>query len=241
MLVDICLPAHNEENVLKKNCLRLYEFCKSQHFPFDWKITIIINASTDNSPVIAQELAKELPKVFCIIINEPGRGNALKNTWLHSTADVVCYMDCDLAVSLSSLPLLLFPIINNQADITIGSRYEKESTIHRSMIRGITSRVYNNLAKLFLRHQYLDLQCGFKAVRQSIFTTLSPYIQDKNWFFDTEMIIWADKFKYTIKEIPVNWKEARFENRASKVKLLKDSIYFIQKLFKLRKVLKTHN
>lgn len=239
MLVDICLPAHNEETVLKKNTLRLYEFCKNQNFPFEWKITIIINASTDHSPVIAEELAKNIPKVFFLIINEPGRGNALQYTWLHSTAEIVCYMDSDLAVSLSSLPLLLRPIINNQADITIGSRYQKESVINRSIIRGITSRAYNGLAKLFLKHTYLDLQCGFKAIRNSVFTTLSPYIKDKNWFFDTEMIIWADKRGYTIKEIPVNWKEARFENRASKVKLIKDSFYFIKKLSNLRKTINT--
>lgn len=241
MLVDICLPAHNEETILKKNTLRLYEFCKNQNLPFDWKITIIINASTDHSLLIAQELANKIPEVFVLTINEPGRGNALQYTWLHSTAEIVCYMDSDLAVSLSSLPVLLTPIINNRADITIGSRYLSESIISRSIIREITSRAYNSLAKLFLKHRYLDLQCGFKAIRQSVFTNLNPYLKDKNWFFDTEIIIWADKLGYTIKEIPVNWKEARFENRTSKVKLLKDSFYFIKKLSNLRKTINSHN
>jgi glycosyltransferase involved in cell wall biosynthesis len=241
MLVDICLPTHNEEAILRKNTLRLYDFCKTQNFPFDWKITITTNASTDQSQVIAEELSRNYPEIFVHTLNEPGKGNALKTTWLHSTADVVCFMDCDLAVTISSLPLLLTPIINNQADITIGSRYQKESVVSRSLVRGVTSRVYNLLAKLFLKHRYLDLQCGFKAIRQSVFTTLSPHIHNKQWFFDTELIIWGDKLGYTIKEIPVNWQEARFKARASKVRLLQDSFQFIKNLLNLRKTLKAHN
>lgn len=238
MLVDICLPVYNEEVILEKNTLRLYDFCRRQNFAFSWQIIIAINGSTDNSPDIAHRLQEHYPEIIVQTIENPGKGRAIKEAWSASEAEIVCFMDSDLAVEVEALPLLLNPLLNNEADITIGSRFLPYSQVRRSLLRKMTSRIYNFLARRFLGHRHHDLQCGFKAIRRPAFMKLLPYLTNPRWFFDTELVIWGDFFHYTVKEIPVNWQESRFQARASKVKLLKDSWTFIKNLRQLRKKLR---
>lgn len=238
MLIDICLPVHNEEIVLEKNTLRLFEFCKKQFFPFEWRIVIIINGSNDRSLEIARTLASHNEKIIVKNIITPGRGKALATYWLESSADIVAYMDCDLAVELNSLPPLLFKIIDKEADLVIGRRLGPGVKIKRSINREIISRCFNFLAKKFLGHSHRDLQCGFKSINRLVYLKLSPFINNDGWFFDTEIITWADQLSYKVLELPVNWQETRFDIRKSKVKLVKDSLYFIENLYKLRKKIK---
>lgn len=235
MLVDICLPVYNEEAILEKNTLRLYDFCRRQNFTFTWRIVIVTNGSTDTSAAIAETLHQQHPEIVLYDITTPGKGNAVKTAWAASQADIVCFMDTDLAVELEALPLLLNPLINHEADITIGSRFLSHSQVRRSLIREATSRSYNFLAKRFLGHPHRDLQCGFKAVRHTVFISLLPYLTNPRWFFDTELVIWGNFFHYKVKEIPVNWRDSRFQTRNSKIKLLKDSWIFIKDLRQLRK------
>lgn len=237
MLVDICLPVHNEELVLEKNTLRLYDFCREQNFPFDWRIVIVVNGSTDQSDRIATDLSHRYPAITVHITSLPGRGNALKTVWEKTDADIVSYMDADLAVDLPFFPPLLLPIINNEADITIGCRFHPKSEVTRTFTREVTSRGFNFLAKKILNQPYLDLQCGFKAMRRDVFNNLLPSLYDSHWFFDTELVSRAHRKGYTIKEIPVNWQEERFQSRVTKVKLLKDSFSFLRNLLKLRTIL----
>lgn len=238
MLVDICIPIYNDEIILEENILKIFNFCTSQNYIFDWKIVVVINGTTDQSISIAKKLSQIYEKITYINIINPGRGGALKYAWIESRADIVCFMDSDLATDLSSLSLLLNPIINQEADITIGNRYHKQSKVQRSFIRKFTSLMFNFLAKKMLRHHYQDLQCGFKAVRKNIFTTLTPHITNTHWFFDTELVLWGSFFNYKIKEIPVCWKESRNKSRQSKVRLFKDSLDFIKNLKILKKELK---
>ncbi len=238
MLIDICLPIRNEELILEKNTLRLYNFCLEQNFPFDWQIIIINNGSTDHSLEIGNNLASNYQKILVKDVTIPGRGNALKKVWLESRADIVSYMDSDLAVDLVAFPKLLRAIITNEADLSIGCRLHPESIVKRSVGREIVSRSFNLLARKLLKHPHHDLQCGFKAIRQSAFINLAPYITKSGWFFDTELVSWASHKKFIVVEIPVNWEETRFYDRKSKVKLIKDSFDFIKDLYSLRQKLK---
>jgi hypothetical protein len=92
-----------------------------------------------------------------------------------------------------------------------------------------------------LNHNYSDLQCGFKGVNNNIKDSVLPKIEDNNWFFDTELIVWSKKLNYNLKEIPVNWQEDRYQERKSKVTVFKDAKSFIYKTIKLRKKLKEIN
>lgn len=235
MLIEFCLPIYNEEKILKANALYLLDFCQKQSFDFDWKIILVINGSSDNSAAISRELAENNNgRINYFIVEEQGRGQALKKYWTLSQADIAAYMDIDLAASLNNIPGLINSIKSGTTDVAIGSRLMAESSITRSFIRELSSQTYNFLSRIILGHKFSDLQCGFKAVRIETFKKISPFIKNDKWFFDTEMIAYAHRLGYKVAEIPVNWSENRYDKRKSKVNLLKDSLIFLVNLIKLR-------
>ena len=144
-------------------------------------------------------------------------------------------MDIDLAVSLEDLGALISPILNDESDLVIGSRLLKNSKVERSFFRSSSSLIYNFLSRQFLKHQFHDLQCGFKAFKSTVFLKVQPYLKDDQWFLDTELVILANFFKFRIKEIPVNWAENRYAKRTSKINPYKQSLIFIRNLISLRR------
>jgi glycosyltransferase AglD len=239
MLIEFIFPIYNEELILKENSLKLLSFLKKQNYSFDWKIILVINGSNDKSEIIAKTLKQENKEIHYMLIKEKGKGNAIKTYCDKSKADFLVYMDIDLAVSIKSIPGLISSLEKDEYDLVLGSRFLKDSETKRSFIKTIISRTYLFLSRIILKHQFSDLQCGFKGIKKETWEKISPYIQDKNWFFDAEILIFSNLFKSKIKEIPVNWKEDRYEKRKSKINLFKDSFAFLNKLFKLRKKIKS--
>ncbi|MFA5184540.1 MAG: glycosyltransferase [Patescibacteria group bacterium] len=236
MRVDFCLPAKNEALILKDNLGKLLAYCQQADFNFSWRIVGVINGSSDSSAAIFKELKERFPdQVDYAVIQESGRGHALKRYWGSSPADILAYMDADLAVSLADIPGLIQPLIDNTSDLTIGSRLSAGAAVERSWYRDIISYSYNFLSRLLLDHHFLDLQCGFKAIRRPAFQSIHPFLQDDYWFFDTELIILAARLGYRVQEVPVDWHENRYRRRATTVKLLRDSLSFLNNLWHFRR------
>lgn len=229
------VPVHNEECIVTMSIEKLLHYGESCDYPFDWLIHIVVNGSSDRTLEMAHSLAGRFPgRVSVASFPEPGRGLALKRAWLACDADIVLYMDVDLAVSLEYLTELVQPILAGECDLVIGSRNLRDSRIKRSLLREVISQSYNFLSRLIMNHGFSDLQCGFKAIRLEAFKAIAPRLEGTHWFFDTELVLWAQKQGYRIKEIPVNWLENRYEKRKSKVRLLRDSCTFFLNLLKLR-------
>lgn len=233
--VLIALPVFNEAYILEKNVRDVHAWCVTYAHDWDWRIVIADNASTDETLLLAYELAEKLSRVFVYHTNERGRGQALRRAWSANDADCYAYMDVDLAVDLSALPRLITPILENIADITIGSRLIVGATVNRSTLREITSRTYNILVDWLLRLPVRDTQCGFKAVNRRVREELLHLTTDPHWFWDTELLAVAHAQNFKIKEIPVRWVETRTVGRKSKVSILKTSLNYLKNLLKLRK------
>jgi len=235
MLVDFCLPVKDEELILEANALKIYEHLNSQDTNYDWRIVIIVNGSKDSSYQIAQELEKKFPNFFkAKNIERGGKSLALKEYFKESCADILSFMDIDLAVSLNSVIDLIDPILKNQADLVIGSRLLPDSRIDRSNLREFGSKNYNRLSRILFKNNIRDLQCGFKAFKKEVYSKIENLLQDDKWFFDTELVILADYFGYKIKEIPVDWKESRYFERESKVRKI-EAYHFVKKLLNFKK------
>jgi len=239
MLIDFCLPARNEAKILQTNVLKLRDFLEAQKFPFDWQIVIIVNGSNDDSYAIATKLVADGGGRLKLESIEPAsKGLALRHYFNKSRADILVFMDVDLAVALDNIPALLDPLLSQTSSLVIGSRLLPNSHTIRSWSRSITSKIYNRLSRFILAHSFSDLQCGFKAMRRELFQRVAPLLQDNNWFFDTELVILAWHNGDRIQEIPVDWRENRYDKRASKVKVWIDAWSFVKNLFYLRHRLK---
>jgi putative flippase GtrA len=202
--VDVVVPVYNEEADLGPSVRRLHAYL-SERFPFTWRITIADNASNDATPLVAAALAAELPGVRVVRLEEKGRGRALRTVWSASDAEVVAYMDVDLSTDLDALLPLVAPLISGHSDLAIGSRLARSARVVRGPKREIISRSYNRLLRLALRVRFSDAQCGFKAVRADRARTLLPLVRDSGWFFDTELLVLAERSGLRIHEVPVDW------------------------------------
>ncbi len=234
-MIDICLPVKDEEQILASNLARLLDYLGSVRLADDWRVVVLVNGSQDASGQIAGGLAAENFRVKVVETAAGGKGRALKSYFISSQAETLVFMDIDLAVSLTGLPALLEPIYFESADLVIGSRLLERSTTDRSFWRSLTSRAYNALSRFVLRHRYSDLQCGFKAVRRSAFNQVVPYLKDDAWFFDTELVVASSYAGFKVREIPVDWRENRYDQRRSKVRVWRDAWSFAVNLLRLHK------
>jgi putative flippase GtrA len=202
--IDIVLPVFNEQAALDHSVRRLHRFLAAE-FPFAWRIVIADNASTDATPAIAAALAAELAGVDHLRLDGKGRGLALRTAWSGSDADVVCYMDIDLSTDLRALLPLVAPLLSGHSDVAIGTRLAHGARVVRGPRRELISRGYNRLLHTALRTRFSDAQCGFKAVRRDALHSLLGDVRDDAWFFDTELLVLAQRRGLRIHEVPVDW------------------------------------
>ncbi|TWD80126.1 glycosyltransferase involved in cell wall biosynthesis [Kribbella amoyensis] len=202
--VEIVVPVRNEEYDLGPNIRRLRAFLDTA-FPFPAEVCIADNGSTDATYEIGALLATELPGVRIVRIEQPGRGRALKQVWSDSDADVLAYMDVDLSTNLNALLPLVAPLVAGHSDVAIGTRLARGSRVVRRPKREVISRGYNLLLRATLSAGFSDAQCGFKAIRADVAHELLPLVEDTGWFFDTELLVLAERAGLRIHEVPVDW------------------------------------
>ena len=202
--VEIVVPVFNEERDLEQSVRRLHDYLHSE-FPFSAAITIADNASTDGTWSVATALADELDGVAAVHLDAKGRGRALHEAWLASAARVVAYMDVDLSTDLNALLPLVAPLLSGHSDVAIGTRLTRAARVVRGPKRELISRCYNLLLHTTLRARFSDAQCGFKAMRSDCARALLPHVLDTAWFFDTELLVLAERSGLRIAEVPVDW------------------------------------
>ncbi|MDT5063913.1 MAG: hypothetical protein QOK02_68 [Mycobacterium sp.] len=203
-VLDIVIPVFDEEHDLPGSVRRLHHFLATE-VPYPARITVADNASTDGTLAVARQLARELPDVDVIHLDAKGRGGALQEAWMSSTAVVLAYMDVDLSTDLTALMPLVAPLISGHSDVAIGSRLSASSRVVRGTKREFISRSYNLILRGALGTRFSDAQCGFKAVRADVAHQLLPLVADTGWFFDTELLVIAERAGLRIHEVPVDW------------------------------------
>ncbi len=202
--IEIVVPVYNEIGTLGRSVRRLHDYL-AESFPFSFRITIADNGSTDGTWDAARELASELAPVRSIRLDARGRGRALHAVWSTSDAKVLAYMDVDLSTDLRALLPLVAPLLSGHSDLAIGSRLARGAHVVRRPKRELISRSYNALLRLVLGARFSDAQCGFKAIRSDRARQLLPLVRDRAWFFDTELLVLAERAGLRIHEVPVDW------------------------------------
>ncbi len=204
VVLDVVIPVYNEQHALATCVHRVHQYLAEQ-FPYSFRITIADNASTDETPQVARDLADTLPDVRSVRLEQKGRGRALKQVWSASDALVLAYMDVDLSTDLDGLAPLVAPLVSGHSDLAIGTRLHRDSRVVRGPKREAISRAYNVILRTALGASFSDAQCGFKAIRSDAAAELLPLVCDDSWFFDTELLVLAQRTGMRIHEVPVDW------------------------------------
>ncbi|HEX8069700.1 MAG TPA: dolichyl-phosphate beta-glucosyltransferase [Pyrinomonadaceae bacterium] len=227
--VDVVIPVLNEAHVLEQSVSTVRRYL-GEHLPYRWRVVIVDNGSVDGTDALARRLSEQHADVACLCLPQKGRGRALRCAWMQSEAHVVCYMDVDLSTELAAIPRLLRAIAEEGYDLATGSRLMRGSQTRRSLKRETISRIYNLFVRALLFTHFSDAQCGFKAVSREAVAQIVPQIQDQSWFFDTELLVLAEKQGYRIKDLPVVWNE----DDDSRVRILPTAWADIKGVLRLR-------
>jgi glycosyltransferase involved in cell wall biosynthesis len=214
--VNVTLPVYNEEAQLASSASALRRYLDSHH-EFCWEMVIADNGSEDSTFAVAAALEKECLNVQAVHLEARGRGRALNHVWGQSGADILSYMDVDLSTDLSAFQPLIQAVASGSYDLAVGSRLSQGSRTQRCWRREAISRGYISLVKMVFRTRFSDAQCGFKAITRQAAARLLPAVEDTGWFFDTELLVLAEKSAYRILDLPVQWTE----DVDSRVKILR--------------------
>jgi len=217
---------------LRESVPLLHDFLSGQT-QWTWEVVIADNGSADRTFTIAKELEAALPNVRAWHTDAKGRGGALRHVWLDAEAKVLAYMDVDLSADLACLPPLVEAVRHGSHDLAIGSRLLRPDLVRRSLKREVLSRGYNKLLRLALGARFSDAQCGFKAISCAAARALVPLVQDNGWFFDTELLVLAERRGYRILDLPVAWKD----DPDTRVRLTSTIIGDLKGLIRLRRKL----
>ncbi|HIA15286.1 MAG TPA: glycosyltransferase family 2 protein [Dehalococcoidia bacterium] len=229
--LDVVIPVLNEARALADSVNALAAFLSNNLNDYEWAVVVADNGSTDATPSICQSLSEQDSRVRHVRLEQRGRGRALKRAWAESNADIVAYMDVDLSTDLSALPQTIAAVDGEGYDIAIGSRLKRGAqVIGRSFKRELISRSYSLIFRAMFLAGFQDAQCGFKAVSRRAADDVAPLVVDNGWFFDTEMLLIAEKNGYRIKEIPVKWTD----DPDSRVKIISTAWEDIKGLLRLR-------
>jgi glycosyltransferase involved in cell wall biosynthesis len=228
--VDLVIPVLNEAHVLERSVATVREFLRA-NLPYPWQVVIVDNGSTDGTDEVARKLVRQFPDdVRFLQLRERGRGRALRYAWAQSQASVVAYTDVDLSTELAALPKLVKGILVDGYDLGTGSRLLPTSRTVRSWKREIISRAYNVIVRLVLRTSFSDAQCGFKVLSRRVVQDIVPEVEDQAWFFDTELLVLAEKRGYRLQDLAVEW----IEDDDSRVKIVRTAWEDLKGVARLR-------
>jgi putative flippase GtrA len=233
-VLDVVIPVHNEQHTVAASVRRLHAHLV-ETFPYPFRITVADNASTDATVAVASGLVAELPGVALARLPRKGRGRALKQVWLASDAPILAYMDVDLSTDLDALWPLVAPLMSGHSDLAIGSRLARGARVVRGAKREVISRCYNLVLRGALGARFSDAQCGFKAIRADVAAELLPIVEDPTWFFDTELLVLAQRSGLRIHEVPVDW----FDDPDSRVDVVATALDDLRGVVRLRRGLAT--
>lgn len=224
--LSLVLPVYNNISHLKNNFAKIHSSLKKLGVPFE--VIIAEDGSTDGTGKCASELSKRFKNVVHLHSDKRlGRGGALKRAIKRAKGDIIGYMDIDLATGPAYISKAVRKIELENWDMVVGSRLAKGSQVRRSLRREAASRAFNCLVRQLLGSAVLDHQCGFKFFTRAFAKKYAPLARDSHWFWDTEMLLLAQRDDKRICELPVRWREAK----DSTVRLWRDISYMSGNIF----------
>lgn len=234
LVLDVVVPVLNEVHTIGA-CVERLQRHLADTFPYPYRITIADNGSTDGTGRVAAELVRRHTGVVRLVqLAEKGRGRALKAVWSTSDAMVLAYMDVDLSTDLDALWPLVAPLMSGHSDLAIGTRLHRASRVVRGTSREFISRCYNAGLSVALGAGFTDAQCGFKAIRADVAAQLLPLVGDNAWFFDTELLVLAERSGLRIHEVPVDW----YDDPDSRVDVVGTALDDIRGVLRVRRSLR---
>src|SRR3990167_2173609 len=204
--LSIIIPAYNKDREVFKSISRVVNELK--HSLYDWEIIVVDDASRDKT---LREAVRSKAfngntqriKIYSYDLNQ-GKGFAIYYGFKQSQGDIVMFQDADLDLPATNIPVLLDILKKTKSDIVIGSKRHPKSNVHYPLLRKILSKNYQIFVKTLFSLDITDTRVGLKAFRRKVLEEIFPHLIVKNFAFDLELLVVANKLGFTkIEEAPI--------------------------------------
>jgi len=217
----ICvIPAYNEEKSISEVIKRVR--------PYVSEIVVIDDCSQDNTAIIAKQVGATL-------ISHPinrGQGAALQtgNEYaLKNGADIIIHFDADNQFQAEEIPEIIKPIIDNQAEVVLGSRFLGKKSQLPKLKRYLIMPLARMINRIFFNIKLSDPQSGFRALNRA--TAQKIIIKNDGMAHCSEILHQLFKNKVKIQEVPITVVYHEFGQKLSGgIRIIKDLL--IKKIIK---------
>lgn len=235
MRISLCVPMYNESSIIESTARELDKYM-SEHFGDDYEIIFADDGSKDGSADIVNSL--KLPRVRVVGYQKnQGKGCAVRCAVLASVGDIVIFTDADLAYGVDVISTAVEIMDGGEYPVLVASRAKhKEGYEGYTFIRKLASRTYITVLNLFGGIKISDAQCGFKAFDGEVGRRIFSLCKTNNFAFDLEVILWAQKMKLKIYEMPAKI----INHRESKVNVLKDAFRMLKEISVIKRNIRKH-
>jgi glycosyltransferase involved in cell wall biosynthesis len=229
MKFDLCVPAYNEAEIIERTLEQICAELNADHV--DWRIIVADNASDDGTAELVESFGH--PRASVIRLTDKGKGRAIIAAAQESSAHLFGFIDADLSAHPSDIMTLLMPVMQDEADIVIGSRLLNREMVKRGYLRSASSRIFNRLRRVLLGVNVTDSQCGLKVMNAKARDVLRE-CNETDWFLDMEFLAKAERTGLSIREVPVHWNEQEYSGRQSKLRIVRDGIGAVNAMIRIR-------
>lgn len=229
--VSILIPAYNEEELIEKTTLDLYDYLqniKSKSIISSFEIIICINGSTDNTEKLALNLSKQHKEIDYFSIKEKGMGIALTEGIKKSKKNIITLIAADGEDLLDFIEEVV-PLMDEYQFINC-SKYLVKQRLGSNLIRDFLSRSFREFFRLMFKYKFTDTT-GAWVFRRDIVKLLVPHMKKHGFNWSLDVLYYVLKYNLKTKEVPLKIRFRR-SSRASKVDLLSVSWGFFTSALK---------
>lgn len=229
LYVSLIIPLYNEEKCLKENFDIIERHLQTLQEPYE--IILVNDGSKDNTATIIHDIMMNHSRVRSLDHGgNRGKGAAVRSGILDASGEFVIFMDADLAVPVHFIGACLKEL-ENGAPMVMGSRHLPDSLlkIREGLFRQLFGEVFRRGTRICLGLRISDITCGLKGFKKKAAFDIFSRSRVERWGYDAEIIFLAQKLKYPIKEIPVEW----YHSFNSKVRIIHDSARTLKEIFQI--------
>ncbi len=234
MKLSLIVPIYNEASIIN-DAIKTFTEGLSARFGA-WELIFVNDGSTDGceNAVIAASAADPRIRLAGYTENR-GKGCAVRTGMLEATGDIAIFTDCDNAYGLDAVAKIYDRLLISGADIAVGSRnLNRTGYGEYTFMRRLASKIYVGIINLVSGYKGTDSQCGLKGFRIKAAKRIFRNCKVDRWAFDLEALLIARHFGYTVTEVPVKV----INHRASKIRLVRDSLRMLKDVMKMKRELK---
>jgi glycosyltransferase involved in cell wall biosynthesis len=137
-----------------------------------------------------------------------GKGYALRAGFAKAKGDIIVTIDSDGSHKPEELPLVLAPIVQNKADLVIGSRYLNQKNVAARKLNAFGVKLFNSFIELLTGVAITDSQSGYRAMKREVLKSQNP--QSEGYEIESEMLVKTAQKNFRITEVPISFEQRTY-------------------------------